>query len=123
MHRILVVDDLLSHGAALAGLLSCEAWKVDHVETLCEGAEVAIYDLVMLDLHYREENGFEIAANLLEQGIKRVALFTFNPRETDCAWAKALGVCAVLVLPMLRQQLQSEVEALLQPKELGADET
>jgi len=123
VHRILVIDDLLSHGAALARLLSCEAWKVDHVETLSEGAEVALYDLVILDLHYRESNGFEIAANLLEQGIKRVALFTFNPRETDCAWAEALGVCAVLVLPMLRQQLQSQVDVLLQPTELGVDKS
>lgn len=121
VHRILVIDDLLSHGVAMARLLNCDAWKVDHVEAPLEGENITPYDLVILDLHHRDNNGFEIAASLLEQGVKRVVLFTFNPRETDYAWAKALGVCAVLVLPMPRHQLQSQVAGFLQPNDLGVD--
>jgi DNA-binding response OmpR family regulator len=119
--RILIVDDMPSHGAALVQLLHCDAWEVDHVERPQELADETEYELAILDLHHRDENGFEMGVSLLEKGIKRVAIFTFNPRETDFAWAQALGICAVFSLPISAHEFKSRIQQLVGTSLVGGD--
>ena len=115
MAQILVIDDLPLHAGLLLGLLKEQGHHAHTIDSEKGLANVTDYDLILLDIHLVCDNGFERSARLLDEGAKRVALYTYILRATDADWAAALGVSAVIAMPTTKKNLEQQVRQLLQP--------
>lgn len=113
MARILVIDSLPIHARALTGLLE----EMGHQAHYCADSRAlenaSDYDLVLIDLHHEQCNGFELSVHLLACGARVVALFTYIPRVTDADWGAALGVSAVIAMPISFAAFKEHIQRLL----------
>ena len=84
--RLLLVEDEKRMAQALCEILRQEKYDVDHFTDGLEGmyaVESGVYDLVILDVMLPHKNGFDIAREAREKGIKTPILMLTAKSELD----------------------------------------
>ncbi len=121
MTCVLIMDDAAHRVRWLEAQTTELGW-----ETHCVGSDAAVlqcsvrrhWDLCLVSLSLQEGNGFERGARL--RGLIRapILIYTSHPRESDTAWAKALGLHGMLTAPDVRDAVRRALLAAVE----GADD-
>ena len=118
--RILVVEDQPLIGKALKKGLVEEAYAVDWVTTLADGAHLANefeYDTLILDLMLPDGSGLELLADIRKRGQRTpVLILTAKDTVQDKIEGFRLGTDDYLAKPFAFEELLSRVRALTRRK-------
>ncbi len=118
--RILIVEDQALIGKALKKGLSEEAYAVDWVTTLEDGAHLANefeYDTLILDLMLPDGLGYSLLSELRKKGQRTpVLILTAKDAIEDKIKGFNLGADDYLAKPFIFEELLSRVRALTRRK-------
>ncbi len=118
--RLLIVEDQPLIGKALKKGLIEEAYAVDWVTTLADGAHFANefeYDTLILDLMLPDGSGLDLLADLRKRGQRTpVLILTAKDTVEDKVQGFSLGTDDYLAKPFAFEELLSRVRALTRRK-------
>lgn len=114
--RLLLVEDEIRMAQALCEILRLEKYEVDHYTDGLSGLEAAesdIYDIIILDVMLPGLNGFEIAKNTRQKGIRTPILMLSALGELD---NKVTGLDSgaddYITKPFMTKELLARLRAL-----------
>ena len=114
--RILLAEDEKRMAAALAALLKQEKFDVDHVEdgaSALTALESGVYDIAVLDVMMPEMNGFEVAKNARNHGVKTpILMLTARSQLDDKVTGLDSGADDYLTKPFQTKELLARLRAL-----------
>ena len=114
--RLLLVEDEKRMAQALCEILRQEKYDVDHFTDGLEGmyaVESGVYDLVILDVMLPHKNGFDIAREAREKGIKTpILMLTAKSELDDKVTGLDCGADDYLTKPFMTQELLARLLAL-----------
>lgn len=114
--RLLLVEDEKRMAQALCEILRQEKYDVDHFTDGLEGmyaVESGVYDLVILDVMLPHKNGFDIAREAREKGIKTpILMLTAKSELDDKVTGLDCGADDYLTKPFMTQELLARLRAL-----------
>lgn len=114
--RLLLVEDEKRMAQALCEILRQEKYDVDHFTDGLEGmyaVESGVYDLVILDVMLPHKNGFDIAREAREKGIKTpILMLTAKSELDDKVTGLDCGADDYLTKPFMAQELLARLRAL-----------
>jgi CheY-like chemotaxis protein len=124
--RILVAEDNAINRLVAVGMLESLGYAVQAVETGRQAVEVVraeSYDLVLMDLHMPELDGFAATAAIRQQeqaaGQKRclpIVALTADALPADVEKSRAVGIDDYLTKPLTVERLAAVVERWLTPQ-------
>lgn len=125
--RLLLVEDEKRMAQALCELLRLEKYDVDHYADGEEGlyaAESGLYDVIILDVMLPGENGFEIAKEVRESGIKTpILMLTAKSDVDDKVEGLDRGADDYLTKPFMTKELLARLRALVRRTSNSSDGT
>lgn len=125
--RLLLVEDEKRMAQALCELLRLEKYDVDHYADGEEGlyaAESGLYDVIILDVMLPGKNGFEIAKEVRESGIKTpILMLTAKSDVDDKVEGLDRGADDYLTKPFMTKELLARLRALVRRTSNSSDET
>lgn len=114
--RILLVEDEKRMAQALCEILRLEKYAVDHYANGAEGLcaiETGIYDIIILDVMLPGMNGFEIARNARQKGIRTpILMLTAKAELDDKVTGLDSGADDYLTKPFAAKELLARLRAL-----------
>lgn len=114
--RLLLVEDEKRMAQALCEILRQEKYDVDHFTDGLEGmyaVESGVYDLVILDVMLPHKNGFDIAREAREKGIKTpILMLTAKSELDDKVTGLDCGADDYLTKPFMTQELLARLRVL-----------
>jgi len=123
--RILIVEDENRMAQALCQLLRLEKYEADHCDNGADGLaaiETGMYDAVVLDVMLPQKNGFEVAREARQKGIKTPILMLTAKSELDDKVAGLdCGADDYLTKPFMTKELLARIRALLRRNGNTAD--
>lgn len=123
--KILVVEDEKRMAQALCQLLRLEKYEVDHCDNGIDGLDAIesdIYDAVVLDVMLPHKNGFDIAREAREKGIKTpIIMLTAKSELDDKVTGLDCGADDYLTKPFMSKELLARIRALLRRNGNTAD--
>jgi DNA-binding response OmpR family regulator len=113
---ILVVEDDPTVRTLVKAILEHKGNSVSIAETAEEGEKLAFsdgFDMIVLDLRLPDGNGYDVCANIREQGIVTPVLVLSAEHETDVK-IKVLNVGAddYLTKPFNSEELMARIDAI-----------
>lgn len=115
--RILLVEDEKGLILTLTDRLTSEGFDVTSAEDGARGLELAIgggFDLILLDVMLPKKNGYDVARDLRQRGLKTPILMLTAKGETiDKVLGLKLGADDYLTKPFEVIELLARIEALL----------
>ena len=125
--RLLLVEDEKRMAQALCELLRLEKYDVDHYANGEEGlyaAESGLYDVIILDVMLPGKNGFEIAKEVRESGIKTpILMLTAKSDVDDKVEGLDRGADDYLTKPFMTKELLARLRALVRRTSNSSDGT
>ena len=125
--RLLLVEDEKRMAQALCELLRLEKYDVDHYADGEEGlyaAESGLYDVIILDVMLPGKNGFEIAKEVRESGIKTpILMLTAKSDVDDKVEGLDRGADDYLTKPFMTKELLARLRALVRRTSNSSDGT
>ena len=125
--RLLLVEDEKRMAQALCELLRLEKYDVDHYADGEEGlyaAESGLYDVIILDVMLPGKNGFEIAKEVRESGIKTpILMLTAKSYVDDKVEGLDRGADDYLTKPFMTKELLARLRALVRRTSNSSDGT
>lgn len=114
--KLLLVEDEKRMAQALCELLRLEKYDVDHYIDGADGLyaiETAAYDLIVLDVMLPHKNGFEIAREARQKGIKTpILMLTAKSDLDDKVTGLDCGADDYLTKPFMTKELLARLRAL-----------
>lgn len=114
--RLLLVEDEKRMAQALCEILRLENYDVDHCADGLEGlyaVESGAYDLVILDVMLPGKNGFEIAKEAREKGVRTpILMLTAKSELDDKVTGLDCGADDYLTKPFMTKELLARLRAL-----------
>lgn len=114
--RILLIEDEKRMAQALCEILRLENYEVDHCADGAEGmdaVESGIYDIIILDVMLPHKNGFEIAREAREKGIRTpILMLTAKSDLDDKVTGLDCGADDYLTKPFMTRELLARLRAL-----------
>lgn len=114
--RLLLVEDEKRMAQALCEILRLEKYDVDHCADRLDGMyaiETGAYDLVILDVMLPHKNGFDIAREAREKGIKTpILMLTAKAELDDKVTGLDCGADDYLTKPFMAKELLARLRAL-----------
>ncbi len=114
--RILLVEDEKRMAQALCQLLRLEQYDVDHYANGIDGLlaiESDIYDIIILDVMLPGKNGFDIAKEARNKGIKTpILMLTAKSELDDKVTGLDCGADDYLTKPFMTKELLARLRAL-----------
>jgi CheY-like chemotaxis protein len=116
--RVLVVDDNATDRRLLEALLA--RWQIEH-KSVTSGAEALLllnqqpFQLVLLDVHMPDANGFEVAAEIRQHWSQRevkIALLTTVGSRGDATRCRELNIEGYLAKPIKSSDLSQVIRRL-----------
>ena len=124
--RILLLEDEKRMAQALCEILRLEKYAVDHYANGTEGLcaiETGIYDIIILDVMLPGMNGFEIARNARQKGIRTpILMLTARSGIEDRIAGLNAGADYYLTKPFDTRELVACINALLRRQGSQVDE-
>ena len=123
--RVLLIDDSAVQGLLLQRQLAGFNIETCIVRTLAEAHQAITQtgegmEAVFVELLLQEENGFEVAGELINRYRIPCVLLSSSGNETDHQWAEKLGIASVLLRPVspaaMKRTLASLSSARLLPQ-------
>ena len=115
--KLLLVEDEKRMAQALCEILRLERYDVDHYADGLEGLyalENGCYDLVVLDVMLPHKNGFDIAKEARQKGIKTpILMLTAKAELDDKVTGLDCGADDYLTKPFYLEELKMRIQALL----------
>ena len=115
--RILLVEDEKRMAQALCQLLRLEQYDVDHYANGIDGLiaiESDIYDIIILDVMLPGKNGFDIAKEARNKGIKTpILMLTAKSELDDKVTGLDCGADDYLTKPFNILELKARIKAIL----------
>ena len=125
--RLLLVEDEKRMAQALCELLRLEKYDVNHYADGEEGlyaAESGLYDVIILDVMLPGKNGFEIAKEVRESGIKTpILMLTAKSDVDDKVEGLDRGADDYLTKPFMTKELLARLRALVRRTSNSSDGT
>ncbi len=129
-HRVLVIDDDLSVGAAIQMMLVSQGCSAMYAPDARKGIQLfgsSRFDLVMIDIIMAGTGGLAVIRSIRERapGVPIIAMSGFHFRNPTSlapdvlAVAAGLGATACLRKPFTAQQMMVAVNLNLNPKYIG----
>lgn len=114
--KLLLVEDEKRMAQALCELLRLEKYDVDHYIDGADGLyaiETGTYDLIVLDVMLPHKNGFEIAREARQKGIKTpILMLTAKSDLDDKVTGLDCGADDYLTKPFMTKELLARLRAL-----------
>ena len=114
--RLLLVEDEKRMAQALCEILRQENYAVDHCTDGLDGLqaiETGAYDLVILDVMLPRKNGFDIAREAREKGIRTpILMLTAKSELDDKVTGLDCGADDYLTKPFMTRELLARLRAL-----------
>lgn len=114
--KLLLVEDEKRMAQALCELLRLEKYDVDHYIDGADGLyaiETGAYDLIVLDVMLPHKNGFEIAREARQKGIKTpILMLTAKSDLDDKVTGLDCGADDYLTKPFMTKELLARLRAL-----------
>lgn len=114
--KLLLVEDEKRMAQALCEILRLEKYDVDHYADGADGmdaAESGIYDLIVLDVMLPHKNGFEIAKQVRQKGMKTpILMLTAKSDLDDKVMGLDCGADDYLTKPFMTRELLARLRAL-----------
>lgn len=114
--RLLLVEDEKRMAQALCEILRLEKYEVDHYVDGCSGLAAAIsgiYDMIVLDVMLPEMDGFEIAREVRQKGIRTpILMLTARDGLDDKVTGLDSGADDYLTKPFMARELLARLRAL-----------
>ena len=115
--RLLLVEDEKRMAQALCEILRLEKYDVDHysdgMDAMC-AVESGAYDLIVLDVMLPHKNGFAIAKEAREKGIKTpILMLTAKSELDDKVTGLDCGADDYLTKPFMTKELLARLRALI----------
>ncbi len=115
--RLLLVEDEKRMAQALCEILRLEKYDVDHysdgMDAMC-AVESGAYDLIVLDVMLPHKNGFAIAKETREKGIKTpILMLTAKSELDDKVTGLDCGADDYLTKPFMTKELLARLRALI----------
>lgn len=114
--KLLLVEDEKRMAQALCEILRLERYDVDHYADGLEGLyalENGCYDLVVLDVMLPHKNGFDIAKEARQKGIKTpILMLTAKAELDDKVTGLDCGADDYLTKPFMTKELLARLRAL-----------
>ncbi len=114
--RILLIEDEKRMAQALCEILRLENYEMDHCADGAEGmdaVESEIYDIIILDVMLPHKNGFEIAREAREKGIRTpILMLTAKSDLDDKVTGLDCGADDYLTKPFMTRELLARLRAL-----------
>jgi len=117
--RVLIVDDSKTVRRVLAKMLSQSGYNVLEAEDGAQAIELATKlrpDLIFMDVIMPNINGFQ-ATRRIKRGATTgnipIIMMTGNKETAESFWTKKIGATSYLTKPFSRQEIFSQVEAVL----------
>lgn len=115
--KILVVEDEKRMAQALCQLLELENYEVDHFDNGLDGLaaiESGVYDVALLDVMLPYKNGFDVAREAREAGVKTpILMLTAKSDLDDKVQGLDCGADDYLTKPFMTKELLARIRALL----------
>lgn len=115
--KILVVEDEKRMAQALCQLLELENYEVDHFDNGLDGLaaiESGVYDVALLDVMLPYKNGFDVARETREAGVKTpILMLTAKSDLDDKVQGLDCGADDYLTKPFMTKELLARIRALL----------
>jgi predicted nucleotide-binding protein len=122
---ILIVDDTLSVGEALQGLLKAEGYNImfaaDGADAVTLATEQSV-NLILLDYQLPALNGLEVVRELRRRGVQTavIAMTAYANYETATEFIRA-GACDFIAKPINPESLLHQIKRVLILEAAGAD--
>lgn len=116
MAGIVIVDDSPARNAVLSGMLRAAGHRVEAATTLPGALRLCRHNdaaLMLVELVLRRGNGYSLACFLQRRTGVPAALMVSRQQAAESHWAKARGLCGVLVRPRPVSATQRCVAGLL----------
>ena len=114
--RLLLVEDEKRMAQALCEILRLEKYEVDHFANGLEGLsaiESSVYDIVILDVMLPGMNGYEIAKQARQKGIRTpILMLTAKAELDDKVTGLDSGADDYLTKPFMTKELLARLRAL-----------
>lgn len=114
--RLLLVEDEKRMAQALYELLRLEKYQVDHYADGIDGLEAAesgVYDIIILDVMLPGMNGFKIAREIRQKGIRTpILMLTAKNQLDDKVTGLDSGADDYLTKPFMTRELLARLRAL-----------
>ena len=114
--RLLLVEDEKRMAQALCEILRLEKYEVDHFANGLEGLsaiESSVYDIVILDVMLPGMNGYEIAKQTRQKGIRTpILMLTAKSELDDKVTGLDSGADDYLTKPFMTKELLARLRAL-----------
>ncbi len=114
--RVLLVEDERRMAQALCEILRLEKYDVDHYADGLDGLyaiQTGVYDIVILDVMLPHKNGFNIAKESREKGIKTpILMLTAKSELDDKVMGLDCGADDYLTKPFMTKELLARLRAL-----------
>ena len=114
--RVLLAEDEKRMAAALVALLKQEKYDVDHVsdgEAALVALESGVYDIAVLDVMMPEMNGFDVARDARQKGVKTpILMLTAKSQLDDKVEGLDSGADDYLTKPFQTKELLARIRAL-----------
>jgi len=115
MHRILLVDDDVKLTEMIREFLELEGFAVDAVQDgpACLGLDLAIIDLIVLDVMLPELSGFEVLKRLRKKSNVPVIMLTARGEDIDRIVGLEIGADDYVAKPVNPRELVARIKAVL----------
>ncbi|HIX15059.1 MAG TPA: response regulator transcription factor [Candidatus Hungatella pullicola] len=114
--KLLLIEDEKRMAQALCEILRLEKYDVDHCADGLEGmyaVESGVYDMIILDVMLPGKNGFEIAREARQKGIKTpILMLTAKSELDDKVMGLDWGADDYLTKPFMTKELLARLRAL-----------
>lgn len=114
--RLLLVEDETRMAQALCEILCLEKYEVDHFANGLDGLaaiESGIYDIIILDVMLPGMNGYEIAKEVRQKGIRTpILMLTAKAELDDKVTGLDSGADDYLTKPFMTKELLARLRAL-----------
>ena len=114
--RLLLIEDEKRMAQALCEILRLEKYEVDHFANGLEGLaaiESSVYDIVILDVMLPGMNGYEIAKQARQKGIRTpILMLTAKAELDDKVTGLDSGADDYLTKPFMTKELLARLRAL-----------
>lgn len=114
--KLLLVEDEKRMAQALCEILRLEKYDVDHCSDGLDGMyaiESGAYDIVILDVMLPHKNGFDIAREVRQKGIKTpILMLTAKSELDDKVMGLDCGADDYLTKPFMTKELLARLRAL-----------